>query len=93
MMQLLRKDAFKNQTGEGYIRMHSRISNFRTNGFFRTFELSASQPYSVSLVLTLPETHYDRLTANTPMYVGIGSKELMRPIPTPSRSYFLSVSR
>ena len=72
------------------------ILEFRTleqTTFFRTFELSASQPYSVSLVLTLPETHYDRLTANTPMYVGIGSKELMRPIPTPSRSYFLSVSR
>ena len=90
MMPLLKNDAFKNQIGKiCFTLIELRISL----SIFRTFELSASQPYSVSLVLTLPETHYDRLTANTPMYVGIGSKELMRPIPTPSRSYFLSVSR
>ena len=90
MMPLLKNDVFKNQTGK----ICSTLIELRILlSIFRTFELSASQPYSVSLVLTLPETHYDRLTANTPMYVGIGSKELMRPIPTPSRSYFLSVSR
>ena len=90
MMPLLKNDVFKSQTGK----ICSTLIELRILlSIFRTFELSASQPYSVSLVLTLPETHYDRLTANTPMYVGIGSKELMRPIPTPSRSYFLSVSR
>jgi len=49
--------------------------------------------YTVSMVITTPETHHDRLKANTPLWTKIGSETVTKPIPTPSRSYLLSTFR
>jgi len=49
--------------------------------------------YTTSVVLTLPDSHYERLTANTPLYVAYGDNKVIRPIPTPTRSRILSITR
>jgi len=49
--------------------------------------------YTVSMVITTPESHHDRLKANTPLWTKIGSETVTKPIPTPSRSYLLSTFR
>jgi len=46
--------------------------------------------YTISMIITTPETHYERLKANTPLTTSLGEKTVTKPIPTPSRSYLLS---
>jgi len=59
----------------------------------KNFNIIPGTSYSASIILTLPDAHYERLTANTPLYAAQGQSSVMRPIPTPTRSNILSVAR
>jgi len=49
--------------------------------------------YSAALVLTLPETHHERVQANTALRVKHATFTRTRPIPTPTRSSILATTR
>jgi len=49
--------------------------------------------FTMSISFVTPESHYQRLEANTPLQITIGDRRIIKPIPTPSRSYLLSTLR
>jgi len=49
--------------------------------------------FTMSISFVTPESHYQRLEANTPLQITIGESRIIKPIPTPSRSYLLSTFR